>query len=1039
MHEICDYSTACRRFSNQFLQAKNPRQLASVFCEAASKFLSGNSDLFSVTRQKNLYEFDTVLKFLSPGGPLIKAVNQLYRLIDVKFEFCFYKMQQGLVIGDLQILEQRSNYFVPVGQSFRYTGLNAFESYFLMFAWHLLKTKHLNMSDENLNSVYVVLLGEYCSNYWKPGGYVITAHWPVNVENRKWFRRIEDICAVSSAECGSNGLISPAFLFNWNLSFSHLGKTASHLEMSSQGYIFFSIFFDIWLCYSEQSQHSVAPIFLCCFDTSAQLLMIRHLLKYFYRFLFSVVEETDSCQFERSFMRHMFQFLLYQYKNCSTLANSFRYLLELWLSVIQPWRYVTSPSPTYTDLWKPFVCRHSTIYKYFFRTTLSCTSKLTGNSKKFVDVLYRLCKVFSQSKLMEVLKSDEFQKLLLEANGNTFNLDDVDRMVNLFYMDDMRLLVRRVVEDAFTVQQSIGQRLQAAIEENENKSWWRTVADYCSFETENTRQNLEQQLIKLIFCTRLLCSFFELDFDTLQNRCLQRQQSKRCQLVNQKSPMQRNFSLKFTTPRTTLSRIPDDQLPPQPGELAILCNLFQFLSNELNRRYGKLFQKIYNTPGIVGKIASLILHPSTDESFSYSPTFMRSEKLPVRISLRIFASVKFLIMLLISIIMFNIFVELFPGTVKSIMTINLNRHKTDLLNTYEQLLDNNNAKNWMLCSYEPRSLALQLTASGDGGLEELAEQFDSSKIQYAFAVLTGESASLSKVILIHWQGEATPVTEIGRCAGHVQEVKRFFKGIHFTHSARNEEDIDPDAVRAAVCKVTSVLGIPHSARTNENVKPEPVKSVYKPVVPSSIVNMEERGKFWAQAEKEEMDRVAAEQRRLKEHLQRVEEEKKQLQERLTKECEDKIASAKVEPPVCIIDHNKSGVSTNLIKHTEYHNSNGNFNHASKVKSPFSKFFTSNVSDTSNREKSEKINTDLSNGITATVDDVNKHEGKKAPLSTLSAVALWDYQAADETEISFLPGDKITEIDQVDAGWWFGRAPDEKYGLFPANFVELIQE
>ncbi|KAL1235366.1 Drebrin-like protein [Trichinella spiralis] len=971
MHEVCDYSTACRRFSNQFLQAKNPRQLASVFCEAASKFLSGNSDLFSVTRQKNLYEFDTVLKFLSPGGPLINAVNQLYRLIDVKFEFCFYKMQQGLVVGDLQILEQRSNCFVPVGQSFRYRGLNAFESYFLMFAWHLLKTKHLNMSDENLNSVYVALLGEYCSNYWKPGGYVITAHWPVNIENRKWYRRIEDICAVSSAEGGSNGLISPALLFNWNLSFSHLGKTASHLEMSSQGYIFFSIFFDIWLCYSEQSQHSVAPIFLCCFDTSAQLLMIRHLLKYFYRFLFSVVEEesdeTDNCQFERSFMRHMFQFLLYQYKNCSTLANSFRYLLELWLSVIQPWRYVTSPSPTYTDLWKPFVCRHSTIYKYFFRTTLSCTSKLTGNSRKFVDILYRLCKVFSQSKLMEVLKSDEFQKLLLEANGNTSNLDDVDRMVNLFYMDDMRLLVRRVVEDAFTVQQSIGQRLQAVIEENENKSWWRTVVDYCSFETENTRQNLEQQIVA--------CNG---------------------------------------------SRVND------PGELAILCNLFQFLSNELNRRYGKLFQKIYNTPGIVGKIASLILHPSTDESFSYSPTFMRSEKLPVRISLRIFASVKFWIMLLICIIMFNIFVELFPGTVKSIMTINLNRHKTDLLNAYEQLLDNNNAKNWMLCSYEPRSLALQLTASGDGGLEELAEQFDSSKIQYAFAVLTGESPSLSKVILIHWQGEATPVTEIGRCAGHVQEVKRFFKGIHFTHSARNEEDIDPDAVRAAVCKVTSVLGIPHSARTNENVKPEPVKSVYKPVVPSSIVNMEERGKFWAQAEKEEMDRVASEQRRLKEHLQRVEEEKKQLQERLTKECEDKIASAKVEPPVCIIDHNKSGVSTNLVKHTEYHNSNGNFNHASKIKSPSSKFFTSNVSDTSNREKSEKINTNLSNGITAAIDDANKHEGKKAPLSTLSAVALWDYQAADETEISFLPGDKITEIDQVDAGWWFGRAPDENF-------------
>ncbi|KRY93190.1 Drebrin-like protein [Trichinella pseudospiralis] len=1046
MHEDCDYSTACRRFSNQFLQANSPQQLASVFCEAASKFLSGNSNLFSVTKQKNLYEFDTVLKFLSPGGPLFKAVNQLYRLIDVKFEFCFYKMQQGLVIGDLHIFEQRSKCYVPVGQSFRYRGLNAFESYFLMFAWHLVKMKYFNISDENLNSVYVALLDEYCSHYWKPGRYVISAHWPNSVENRKWFRRIEDVYMVNSTECSFNGLISPALMFNWNLPYSHLGKSASHLEMSSQGYIFFSIFFDIWLCYSEQSKHFLSPIFLCCFDTSAQLLMIRHLLKYFYRFLFFAVEEetdeTDICLFERSFMRHMFQFLLYQYKNCSTLANSFRYLLELWLSVIQPWRYVTSPSLTYTDLWRPFVCRHSTIYKYFFRKTLSCTSKLAGNNKNFVDILYRLCKVFSQSKLMQVLKMDEFHKLLLEANGNTSNLDEVDRMINLFYMDDVRLLVRHVVEDAFTVQQSIVQRLQAVIKENENKSWWRTVVDYCTFETENTRQNLEQQLIKIVFCTRLLCSFFELDFDTLQNRCLQRQQSKKqCQLLNQEFPVQRkNFPRKLTTLRTIWPRIPNDQLPPQPGELKILCNFFQFLSDELNRRYGKLFQRIYNNPGIVGKIASLILHPSTEESFSYSPRFMRSEKLPVRMSLRIFASVKFWLILFLCTVMLNIFVELFPGTVKSVMTINLNRHKADLLNTYEQLLDSNNAKNWMLCSYEPRSLALQLTASGDGGLEELAEQFDSSKIQYAFAVLTGESPSLSKVILIHWQGEATPVTEIGRCAGHVQEVKRFFKGIHFTHSARNEEDIDPDAVRASVCKVTSVLGIPHSARTSENVKPEPVKSVYKPVVPSSIVNVEERGKFWAQAEKEEMDRVASEQRRLQEHLQRVEEEKKQLQERLTKECEDKIALAKVEPPVCSIDHNKSGASTNFIKHTEYHNFNGNFNHISKVKSPFSKSsLTGNVSDTSNREKNEKMNTNLSNGINAASGDVNKHEEKKAPLSTLSAVALWDYQAADESEISFLPGDKITEIDRVDTGWWFGRAPDEKYGLFPANFVELIHE
>ncbi|XP_005180490.2 drebrin-like protein [Musca domestica] len=56
---------------------------------------------------------------------------------------------------------------------------------------------------------------------------------------------------------------------------------------------------------------------------------------------------------------------------------------------------------------------------------------------------------------------------------------------------------------------------------------------------------------------------------------------------------------------------------------------------------------------------------------------------------------------------------------------------------------------------------------------------------------------------------------------------------------------------------------------------------------------------------------------------------------------------------------------------------------------------------------------------------------------LRARALYDYQAADETEITFDPGDVITHIDQIDEGWWQGLGPDGTYGLFPANYVEII--
>ncbi|XP_066570631.1 drebrin-like protein B isoform X4 [Amia ocellicauda] len=54
-----------------------------------------------------------------------------------------------------------------------------------------------------------------------------------------------------------------------------------------------------------------------------------------------------------------------------------------------------------------------------------------------------------------------------------------------------------------------------------------------------------------------------------------------------------------------------------------------------------------------------------------------------------------------------------------------------------------------------------------------------------------------------------------------------------------------------------------------------------------------------------------------------------------------------------------------------------------------------------------------------------------------ARALYDYQAADDTEISFDPDDIITGIEMIDEGWWRGYGPDGGFGMFPANYVELL--
>ncbi|KAM3610980.1 uncharacterized protein V6R79_011756 [Siganus canaliculatus] len=54
-----------------------------------------------------------------------------------------------------------------------------------------------------------------------------------------------------------------------------------------------------------------------------------------------------------------------------------------------------------------------------------------------------------------------------------------------------------------------------------------------------------------------------------------------------------------------------------------------------------------------------------------------------------------------------------------------------------------------------------------------------------------------------------------------------------------------------------------------------------------------------------------------------------------------------------------------------------------------------------------------------------------------ARALYDYQAADDTEISFDPDEIITGIEMIDEGWWRGYGPGGHFGMFPANYVELI--
>ena len=55
-----------------------------------------------------------------------------------------------------------------------------------------------------------------------------------------------------------------------------------------------------------------------------------------------------------------------------------------------------------------------------------------------------------------------------------------------------------------------------------------------------------------------------------------------------------------------------------------------------------------------------------------------------------------------------------------------------------------------------------------------------------------------------------------------------------------------------------------------------------------------------------------------------------------------------------------------------------------------------------------------------------------------AIAQYDYERAEDNELELRDGERITNIDMVDEDWWMGQNSRGEVGLFPANYVELVE-
>ncbi|XP_069657382.1 drebrin-like protein isoform X2 [Haliaeetus albicilla] len=429
------------------------------------------------------------------------------------------------------------------------------------------------------------------------------------------------------------------------------------------------------------------------------------------------------------------------------------------------------------------------------------------------------------------------------------------------------------------------------------------------------------------------------------------------------------------------------------------------------------------------------------------------------------------------------------------MALNLSKNGRALQEAYGRVVAAGSPTDWALFTYEGNSNDLRVAGSGDGGLEEMVEELNSGKVMYAFCRVKDPNSGLPKYVLVNWTGEGVNDVRKGACANHVSTVANFLKGAHVTINARAEEDVEPELIMEKVAKASGANYNFHkeSSKFQDSGPQAPVGSVYQKTNAMSEIKRVNKDNFWAKAEKDEENRRLEEKRRAEEERQRLEREcrERELQEAAGREQRYKVRSNEIEAQKRLQQQqeaeNRDKEQQQWKEQAEEYEArqrkgfkrSESVEKAQEAASLIAQRAVNPRDIFRQREKSVPVDTVTASqpgrdsGYNSSIpashaEEANLYEEPPDPSAIyeeppqeqvddakydyqveyqqppdltgkgLCARALYDYQAADDTEISFDPENIITNIEMIDEGWWRGYGPDGHFGMFPANYVELIE-
>jgi len=310
---------------------------------------------------------------------------------------------------------------------------------------------------------------------------------------------------------------------------------------------------------------------------------------------------------------------------------------------------------------------------------------------------------------------------------------------------------------------------------------------------------------------------------------------------------------------------------------------------------------------------------------------------------------------------------------------------------------------WLLIGYEGKTNTLNVTGTGKGGLDELEEEFNDGKIEFAFIRVVDENTQLPKFVMISWCGEGVPEIKKGSLPLHTQAVEKLMKGFHVHINARSNKDVDKATVMK---KVRDSSGANYSFHKEQKSavadKPQPVGSNYqKPEIMgrSKAVN----ASVFTQPANDDSEK----KRIIEERKRQEEEERKRVQDQeQEKEAEQK--QARVQASAQAQAQAQSSAQAEAKKREQ---------------------------EEAERQRRAKAEAEAQEAERQRAAAAAAPVSSKPAAGGFTATAVYEYAAAESNEISFNAGDVITGIEIIDEGWWQGYDPNGNFGLFPATYVQ----